>query len=303
MACPPSARALELTRDGIVYRADRAEWLRAAATAVSEVRGRLFFYFGAVPDSGLEVFIASDRTQFLSKVGPAFPDWGIGAAAPRRRLVVLLAPGAVQAAQSFAQVAQHEYAHIFLHLWAGPQAALPRWLDEGFAMHAAFEWSLGRHLRLARASLLGGLLSLRELEGVNRFGGEKAALAYTQSFAAYQFLERRYGREGVRELIAWLSRGRSLEQAFAGAFGTGYAEFQAALNRDIAQRHDMWSLITDSGFLWASLGLLIVLGWYLKRRRARAVERRWRIEDRIEGEIDFNEYVDPDDDESWRRGS
>jgi hypothetical protein len=65
----------------------------------------------------------------------------------------------------------------------------------------------------------------------------------------------------------------------------------------------MWSLITDTGLLWALLGLLIVLGWYLKKRRSRAIERRWHVEDRIHGEIDFNEYVDPDDDESWRSGS
>ena len=48
------------------------------------------------------------------------------------------------------------------------------------------------------------------------------------------------------------------------------------------------------------MALLIVVGWWLKHRKAKDIERRWRIEDRIHGEPDFNEYVDPDDDDSWR---
>jgi hypothetical protein len=264
------------------------------------MRRRLFFYFGPVNDSGVVVNIASGQKEFLEALGGSFPDWGVAAAQPRDRRIILKAPAIVSDQQPYAQVVGHEYAHVYLHLRAGPRARIPRWLDEGFAMHAAFEWDMGRSLRLARAALSGRLLRLSELQGVNRFGGEKAALAYTQAFAAYQYLEREYGREGVLELVLALGRGQRLDAAFREVLGTDYAAFQVALEKDIRKRYDVLSLLTDTGFIWALLALLIILGWWLGKRRARVIERRWRLEDRISGEPDFNQWVDPDDDESWR---
>jgi len=295
-----AAHGAELRDGEITYRAEREEWIRATAPHIRAARERLFFYFGPVADSGITVHIAADRDEFLALTGPAFPDWGVAAAVPRLGRIVLMAPGAGTWPMPYAQVVQHEYAHIYLHRLAGPDARIPRWLDEGFAMHTAFEWGIGRYMRLARAAWAGQLLNLRELEGVNRFGSEKAALAYTQSFAAYQFLEDQFGREGVRELLRALGRGLSIDQAFHRALGSGYPDFQASLVIELEKRYSIMTLITDAGFWWALLALLIVVVWLLKKRRAREIERRWRIEDRIQGEPNFNEYVDPDDDESWR---
>jgi hypothetical protein len=300
---PAPARTAAMEEEGIRFEAERPEWIRATVPPLLTMRQRLFFYFGPVNDSGTVVYITSGREEFLEAIGSAFPDWGVAAAQPRQRQIFLQAPAIVSDRQPYGQVVGHEYAHVYLHLRAGPRARIPRWLDEGFALHAAFEWDMGRYFRLARAALGGGLLRLAELEGVNRFSGEKAALAYTQSFAAYQYLEREYGRESVLELILALGRGQRLDAAFREAFGTGYASFQMALEQDIRGRYNVLSLFTDAGFIWALLALLIIVGWLLKKRRARAIERRWQLEDRIGGEPDFNQWVDPDDDESWRGGA
>ena len=202
--------------------------------------------------------------------------------------------------QPYAQVVGHEYAHIYLHLRAGPRARIPRWLDEGFSLHAAFEWTMGRYFRLARAALTNRLLTLKELETVNRYGGERAALAYTQSFAAYQLLEGEHGREGVIRLIEQLGKGQQIDRAFQNALGISYVQFQRRLERSIRQKYNMISLVTNAGFWWGLLALLIIVGWAFKKRQTKEIERRWKIEDRIHGEANFNEYVDPDDDESWR---
>jgi hypothetical protein len=298
-----TVRCAELDEQGIRFVAERSEWIQATVPSLLAMRRRLFFYFGPVNDSGTVVRITAGREAFLKAIGGAFPDWGVAAAQPRQRLIILQAPAIVSDRQPYAQVVGHEYAHIYLHLRAGPRARIPRWLDEGFALHAAFEWDMGRYFRLARAALGSGLLRLGELEGVNRFSGEKAALAYTQSFAAYQYLEREYGRESVLALILALGRGQRLDAAFRNALGTGYAAFQVALEQDIRQRYNVLSLFTDAGFIWALLALLIIVGWLLKKKRARAIQRRWQLEDRIGGEPDFNQWVDPDDDESWRGGA
>lgn len=294
-----SARA-DLFEHGIRYSIASPPLLKQTATLVRETRTRLGFHFGAVNDSGLTVFVAPDDSTFHALVGPRFPDWGVGAADPEALVIVLKAPGADGWIHSYEQVAVHEYAHIYLHLRAGRSPELPRWLDEGFAMHAAFEWGMESHLRLARAAWSGQLLDLASLADVNTFRGEKAALAYTQAFAAYQYLEEEYGRQSVVDLLSAISEGQGFAQAFLRATGTPFPEFQAALRLHLKEQTNLLSLFTDSAVWWGLLGLVIVAAWWIKRRRAREIERRWQMEDRIHGEPDFNEYVDPNDDESWR---
>lgn len=299
MLCTAWARA-DVVENGVRYTIHSPALLKQTATLFRQTRGRLSFHYGAVDDSGLQVLVATDDAAFRDLVGPNFPDWGVGAADARSLRIILRAPGAAGWLYTYDQVAVHEYAHIFLHLRVGPKAEVPRWIDEGFAMHAAFEWGLESHLRLLRASWSGHLLDLGSLEEVNRFQGEKAALAYTESFAAYQFLEQQYGREGVVDLLSALGEGLTVQQAFLRASGTTYPEFQAALAQSWKEQSNVLTLFTDTGALWGALALFIVVGWWIKKRRARDIERRWRVEDRIKGEPDFNEYVDPDDDESWR---
>ena len=265
-----------------------------------ETRTRLAFHFGAVNDSGLTVFVAPNDSTFRALVGPRFPDWGVGAADPVNLAIYLKAPGSDGWIHSYEQVAIHEYAHIYLHVRAGRSPEVPRWLDEGFAMYAAFEWGMESHLRLARAAWSGHLLELSSLDDVNSFRGEKAALAYTQSFAAYQFFEDQYGRQGVVDLLNGLASGLAFGQAFLRATGSPFPEFQAALRLQLKEQTSVLSLLSDSALWWGLLALLIVAGWWYKKRRAREIERRWQVEDRISGEPDFNEYVDKDDDESWR---
>lgn len=264
-----------------------------------ETRTRLIFHFGPVNDSGLRVWVAPNDSTFRAMLGPRFPDWGVGAADPEALTIYLMAPGSGWP-HSFEQVAVHEYAHIYLHLRAGKSPYLPRWLDEGFAMHAAFEWDLAGHVRLSRAAWAGQLLDLAGMENVNAFRGERAALAYTEAFAAYQFFEEEYGQEAVTALLSGLAEGLGFNQAFRRATGSQFPEFQAAWRLHLKEKTSFLSLLADSALWWGLLGLAIVVGWWFKKRRARDIERRWHIEDRIHGEPDFNEYVDRDDDESWR---
>lgn len=292
--------AVETVDRNITFEASQGDDIKRTAPALFAMRDLLFFYFGPVDDSGLKVMIVASRNEFDALLGSGFPDWGAAAALPRRRLIVLQSPSILVTNEPFAQIVRHEYAHIYLHLLAGPGARIPRWLDEGFSLHAAFEWTLGRYFRLARASLTNRLLSLRELESVNGYGGERAALAYTQAFAAYQLLERDFGREGVIRLIELLGKGYSIDRAFQDALDISYVQFQKNVDRSIRQKYNMISLITNTGFWWGILALLIIVGWAFKKRQTREIERRWNIEDRIHGEANFDEYVDPDDDESWR---
>lgn len=294
--------AAEVYEQGIRFTASRAEWIRETAPALLRTRDRLFFHYGRLDDSGLTVEITGSREEFLGAIGGRFPDWGVAAALSSELRIILQAPGTRAYIEPYSNVVGHEYGHIYLHLLSGGSPRIPRWLNEGFAMHAGFEWTVEAYLRLARASISGRLLPLPALDRVNQFGGEKAALAYTESFAAYDYLQDNYGRQAVVHLAGAFADGASPEEAFWRALGVRYDEFSAAFVADVQRRYSVTSLFIDGGLIWALLALLIIIGWLIKRRRAKDVERRWRIEDRIHGEPDFNEYVDPNDDESWRGG-
>ena len=263
-----------MVRDGIHYVVEDSDLLRQTVPLLKRTRDLLHFHFGEVNDSGLRVIVAATDSAFAAETGPHFPDWGVGAADMRNFRIVIRAPGSGGWPHSYAQVVSHEYAHIYLQLLAGPRARIPRWLNEGFAMHSAFEWGMARHLRLMRASWTDRLLSLSEMEAVNRFQGEKAALAYTQAFAGYQFLQEQYGREGVQDLLRALGRGLSMDQAFLQALGTGYPEFQAALTVHLKEQANVIALVFDSGFIWGLLAMLIIVGWIIKKRSSREIERR-----------------------------
>ena len=101
-------------------------------------------------------------------------------------------------------------------------------------------------------------------------------------------------------VTAYPTAAADIDLLFGGCGGVYFLAEPGELVIELEKRYSIMSLITDAGFWWALLALLIVVVWLLKKRRAREIERRWRIEDRIQGEPNFNEYVDPDDDESWR---
>jgi hypothetical protein len=299
---PHLAGAAQVEERGIVFEADEAKWIRETAPALFRTRDRLFFRYGAVNDSGLVVLITENRDRFIAELGPGFPDWGVGAAQPYSNRIILQAPGSRPLDEPYVQIVGHEYGHIYLHRLAGGPADIPRWFDEGFAMFAGFDWSLESFVRLGRAVVADNLLSLKELEDVNRFQAEKAALAYTESFAAFEFLQENYGRDAVVNLTKAFGRGLTPDQAFWQVLGIGYPEFAAAFQDSVRRRYNLVSLFADTGLIWALLAVFIIAAWLIKKKRAKQIERRWRIEDRIHGEADFNEYVDRDDDESWRGG-
>jgi hypothetical protein len=118
------------------------------------------------------------------------------------------------------RVLHHELVHAALDA-AAPSLILPGWVNEGGA-----EWFEARALgkrglssaeraALARAAEGGGLHSLESLNTPSFAGmaGERAWIAYLQSYALIDYLVRNHGERKLANFYAELMRSRNLERA------------------------------------------------------------------------------------------
>lgn len=231
------------------------------------------------PDTA-RIIIAATTQEFQDLTQNMVPDWGIGCALPDANLIVLKSPRIHDPDVHIEEVVVHELSHIVLNQALRGRGDVPRWLDEGFAMHESREWHLWQRLSLTLAVLSDTLIPLREIRHVNTFSERKAQLAYLESSLAVQFLITRYGRDGFQHLIQRLTETGTIDGAFVDALGIGLGEFEAAWRKDLKQQYGWSALSGDLFSFWFIAALLFLLAYWFKRRQARLIVRRWEREDR-----------------------
>lgn len=228
----------------------------------------------------IHIHIAPTQEDFLTYTPGVIPEWGAGYAVPHRRLVVLRSPRITGTYDGSEELVVHELAHVMLHS-ALRGADIPRWLDEGFAMHMARDWGFWDRASLVVAVVSGNLVPLGAIQGVNRFPEYRAQLAYQQSALAVQYILRRYGEAGLHALFDSLRRTGSVEGAFFEAFGMSVVAFE----RDwlvYMERNYGWRMLLGESLtlvIAPLFGVLCLLAFLQIRRRRRATLRRWASEE------------------------
>jgi hypothetical protein len=242
----------------------------------------------------VNVYVVNSEDEFRSLVGNGFPDWGVGCAIPEQNVIILKSPYRFKYYRPFSMVVTHELAHIFLGKYARGKR-IPRWLDEGFAMHQSQEWAIGQDIAIARAVLTGSIIPLSDIESVNAFSQSKAELAYTESFLAVSFLYSEYGKGTEKELVTQLANGSSLDIAFLRTIGSNYLSFQLDFDKYLKSKYSWISILADMFPLWVGLAFLIVILYFLKRRYTKKTIREWELEEQGIKRIDeFSDDKTPD---------
>lgn len=249
--------------------------LKRAVDSILTAANKLLLDFGdiAVPDT-IVVLIAIRREQFDSAVGGRFPDWGVGCAIPERNTIIVLSPLLYPYRISLPEVLRHELAHLYLHQLVG-WARLPRWMDEGFAMLIGHQWRFGDDWLVTRAVLTGEVLSLRQIDGLNRFPEGKARLGYTESYLAMKYFLDEYGWESFLLFLSELRRHNQLDPAFIAAVGLDYAGFQQEYSRYLETQYNWITLLSDTALFWILLVFLLVLLYLVKRHRMKKKIEEW----------------------------
>lgn len=215
---------------------------------------------------------------------PRTPEWAAGLAIGSMR-TVLLAPGN----PDWERTLVHELAHLAVAVAAGHRA-VPRWVNEGWAVELAGQFDLERASALLQAGLLGNYLDFEVIERTFPRGGNTVQLAYAQSTSAVRFLLRRHGDDIIARTFEQM---RTADQDFHRAFlevsGESLGEATEAWT-DWARARFRWApAATGGGLVWGGMALLAVFA--IRRRRKQNRDRLERM-GRSEGGI-FD--IDPDD--------
>jgi hypothetical protein len=257
---------------------DRGEALLHEA---DDFRARLAEDFGQPSLVGVIVRVARTPEQ-MTELAPASappPPYAAGVAYPSLRLILL----ALQAPQTWdapdlAELLRHELTHVALtDAVAGHH--VPRWFDEGLAIHESGEVPWVRTKTLWDATLAKRLLPLADLD--RGFPGDSYEVneAYAESADFVRFLMRDTDRARFGSLLQRLRAGVSFDRTLEDAYGVDVRKLEYEWREELGRRFGLIPMITGGGLLWVLIAGLAGAAWLKKRRRAKAKLAEWAREE------------------------
>jgi len=280
----PAASWLEISSAHFILRYQAPEQKMAAflLKKAEEIREAIPQAIGYTPPAPCLIYLAPSWEAFQrAQPSGAPPSWSVGTAYPAHNLIILRSPrGMSGGTMDIEEVLQHEYAHLALATALQGHEA-PQWLDEGFAMLQSRGWNLSWTYTLSRGVLTKKLIPLEELADGFPVDQYQAELSYAQSFSFVSYIKTELGPEALPRLIKGLSYGLDAETALRQATGLGLRDLERRWKEDLKRRFS-WIPITTSFFsLWFLASLLFLLGYWLKRRRAKRILEEWEKEESL----------------------
>jgi hypothetical protein len=209
----------------------------------------------------VRLIVVPDARRLDSLMSGRFPSWGVGAALPPERTILLRAD-----AGDIYQTLRQELAHLALH--QAVPVRVPLWFDEGYASWAAGEWERLGALELNLAVVRGAVPDLRALDGALRGSSSTADAAYALAASAVVELARRNPSKSLTPLLQRLATGTDFEAAVQATTGLTLAQFDREWRRALRRRYSIATWLLAGGG-WAVLTIAL---WALLRRR-RALDR------------------------------
>ncbi|HXN30828.1 MAG TPA: peptidase MA family metallohydrolase [Polyangiaceae bacterium] len=257
---------------------DRAEGL---AREAEEFRGNLSSEFGqAVLESVLvRVARTPDQMAELAPEDAPPPGYAAGVAYPSAHLALLAlqAPGTWEA-PDLVELLRHELAHLALYdAVAGHH--VPRWFDEGLAIHESGELPWARRVALADASLGKHLLPFADLDRGFPADHYDVNVAYAESADFVSFLLRDADRARFGSLVERVRAGAAFDRAIEDAYGTDMRKLEYEWRTELSRRFGIVPALTGGGLLWVIIVGLSGAAWVKRRRRAKEKLARWALEE------------------------
>jgi hypothetical protein len=225
-----------------------------------------------------------DQMAELAPTGAPPPEYAAGVAYPSMHLALLAlqAPDTWEA-PDLVELMRHELTHVALSDAVAGQH-VPRWFDEGFAIHESGELPWSRFKTLADASMSHRLLPFAELD--RGFPNDKyeVTVAYAESADFVRFLMRDDERARFGSLVERVRGGKAFERALDDAYDTDLRKLEFEWREEVGQRFGVVPMLTGGGLLWVLIVVLAVAAWVKRRRRAKAKLAQWARE---EAEMDL----------------
>lgn len=219
--------------------------------------------------------------------GRGAPEWAVGTAYPEEGVVVVALRLRNGDIADVDRTLAHELAHIALGRAIGNEHT-PRWLTEGFAYLHSSDFSFERAATLTGAVIGHKIVPLAQLDEQFPEREDEAALAYAQSYDLVAFLARRGrwsddrddgDRSAFRAFLVELARGATPDGASRTAFGRRLVDVEAEWLESVRTRYLLYPIGLGGVLFWMTGALLLVLGWWRRRRLARRTLERWAVEE------------------------
>jgi hypothetical protein len=230
----------------------------------------------------LRVGRTAGEMEMLAPQGSGFPRYASGVAYSELGLVLLTATSRYPGERHvLAEVFRHELAHIALHD-AVSRDRIPRWFNEGFAVHASGEASTSRISTLWTATLSGNLIPFTQLTRSFPADATTASVAYSQAADLVRFLLRQGEEHRFGALIERVASGQSFDEALADAYSTDMFTLEQRWRENVAKRYTFWPVIFGGSLIWIGALGLLVWGYLRRKSRAKIKLDRWAREEALE---------------------
>ncbi len=264
---------------------DRAKSLAADA---EEFRARIAGDLGQPVLEHALVRIARDPEQMkaLAPEGAPVPEYASGVAWPALHLAILSmqAPRTWEATD-LPELARHELMHLALTDAVGGRR-VPRWFDEGLAVHESGEAWTARVQTLWQSTLSKSLIPFADLDRGFPAEGSEAGIAYAESADVVRFLMRDDDRARFGSLVQRVRAGTSFDRALGDAYDTDLRKLEYEWRLDVSHRFGLLPAVTGGTALWGLMSVLAIVAFMRRRKRAKLKLEQWARE---EAEMDAAE--------------
>ncbi len=224
-----------------------------------------------------------ERMIDLAPRGAPPPEYAAAVAYPSEHLVILsLQAPYTWESTDLSELLGHELAHLAL-ADAVEDHNVPRWFNEGFAIHESGEVPWLRTRTLWDASLSKRLLPLSELDQALPSDRTEVSIAYAESADVVRFLMREADRARFGSLVERVRDGAPFERALEDAYNTDIRKLEYEWREEVAHRFGFLPMLTGGGLLWVLISGLAAAAWVKRRRRAKVKLALW---EREEAEVD-----------------
>ena len=269
---------------------DRVE---AIARDAQDFRARLASDLGQPVLDHVLVRVARNPVQMADLAPEGAPPFGyaVGMAYPSIHLILMsmLAPDTWEA-PDLGETLRHELTHMALEeAVAGHH--IPRWFNEGLAIHESGEFWGKRFRVLWDATVSHGLLPLAALDRGFPSEGSEVSIAYAESADVVRFLMRDDDRTRFGSLVERMRRGTSFDRALEDAYDTDLRKLEYEWREDASHRFGLVPMLTGGGALWTLIAGLALAAWAKRRKRSKVKLAQWANE---EAEVDAAMQVAPE---------
>ncbi len=241
--------------------------------------------FGVAIDDELIIRVARNPREMraMAPTGAPPPDYATGVAYSRWG-VILLTMSAPQTWEppDLEVVLVHELSHVALHR-AVLGNSVPRWFNEGVAIHQSEVRLLPRMESLLRAAAQRSMLRLSELDKHFPDHPHEVNIAYAQSADVVGFLRRSNNDERrFHRLVQSLRDGETFDTALSTAYGWTRVGLERQWRESLRTRYRILPALFAGSTIWVLAAFLVVFAYRRRRRyhhlKLQQMEHREQLE-------------------------